>query len=391
LAYHRFSPHLFPLPSSLQSIDGASVEDLSLDWTMPGSPELELVTGGSELSVTDANVHVWIWMVAQQMINEGVLIQLMCMQQGLRVCLDTSKLLAFYPHGQCFSAPRASSIVAVADICCGFSCVCVCAELEELVSGGGSFGSKLLPWDWSEAKLRTVVKFRGGYGPDSPAVRWLLTIMSQFTPQQQRMFTKFITGTVDTLKTGVGPQTANNPNLQPTHCIFVSSLPCMPSLTGSPSLPGGQIQSLNPPLTVVKIDLKHGGGHEKDSSDAGSGGAINLTHSPAVQPASSPPPPASMSLSADSAPTGSAPSSYLVLPSVMTCSHYLKVRRTCTLRYIACRKSKRGSCLFSGSSACVLTAACCLFSQLPNYPSLEVMLEKILVAITEGSQGFTLT
>jgi hypothetical protein len=111
LAYHRFSPYLFPLPSNLQSIDGASVEDLSLDWTVPGSPELELVAGGSELAVTDANVHVWIWMVAQQMINEGVLIQLMCMQQGLRVCLDTSKLLAFYPHGQCFSALRIVCIV----------------------------------------------------------------------------------------------------------------------------------------------------------------------------------------------------------------------------------------------------------------------------------------
>jgi len=37
---------------------------------------------------------------------------------------------------------------------------------------------------------------------------------------------------------------------------------------------------------------------------------------------------------------------------------------------------------------CRVSVVC---AQLPNYPSLEVMLEKILVAITEGSQGFTLT
>jgi len=277
LAYHRFSPHMFPLPSVLQSIDGARIEDLSFDWSVPGCPEIELVPGGSELSVTDANVHLWLWMVARQILCEGVLIQLLCMQQGLRVCLDTSALRAFYAH-----------------------------ELEELVSGGGSFGSKLLPWDWSEAKLRTAVKFRGGYGPDSPAVRWLLAIMAQFTPQQQRAFTKFI--------------------------------------TGSPSLPGGQIQALNPPLTIVKIDLKQtAAGGDKEHGES-SGAAINLTNSPALQPTSSPPPPPSAPLTAHA--------STLVLPSVMTCSHALK---------------------------------------LPNYPSLEIMREKILVAITEGSQGFTLS
>ena len=33
----------------------------------------------------------------------------------------------------------------------------------------------------------------------------------------------------------------------------------------------------------------------------------------------------------------------------------------------------------------------CARLQLPNYPSLEIMREKLMIAITEGSTGFTLS
>ena len=145
-----------------------------------------------------------------------------------------------------------------------------CSELEELVSGGGSSGSKPVAWDWSIPRLRSAIRFGRGYQPDSPAIGFLLQIMSQFTPAQQRQFTRFI--------------------------------------TGSPSLPGGQISALNPPLVIVKIDLAR-----EESAQT----AINLTDSPALTPAPSP---------ADVAAVAAASAQNYVLPSVMTCTHYLKVR-----------------------------------------------------------------
>jgi E3 ubiquitin-protein ligase TRIP12 len=161
-------------------------------------------------------------------------------------------------------------------------------ELSELVSGGGVSGSQLVRWDWSVPKLRSALKFRQGYHPDSPSITYLLTILSELTPKQQRLFMRFI--------------------------------------TGSPSLPGGQIAALNPPLTVVKVDTKQSDfetAMQLSLEEKGNGG-------------------------------GAVPSSqHYMLPTVMTCNHWFKLPN--------------------------------------NYPSMEIMREKLLIAITEGAAGFTLS
>lgn len=178
-----------------------------------------------------------------------------------------------------------------------FVFLCVCSsELEDLVSGGGSNGSKLLSWDWSIPKLRSSVKFKLGYSPDSTAIGFLLQILSQFDAKQQRAFTRFI--------------------------------------TGSPSLPGGQIAALNPPLTVVKIELKENAmaaaiaaskaeaAVEKQNKAGTTATAVDLTSSPTLTSKAAP----SASAAAPSAAAAPASTSHLILPTVMTCSHYLKVR-----------------------------------------------------------------
>ena len=171
------------------------------------------------------------------------------------------------------------------------------------MSGGGSSGSKLLSWDWSVPKLRSAVKFKLGYSPDSKAVGFLLQILSELDPKQQRAFTRFI--------------------------------------TGSPSLPGGQIAALNPPLTVVKIELKDSAiaqaiaasmaeaaidKHKKEAAAAAAAATVDLTSSPSLAPKAAPS--AAAPSASPSAPASASPAStsHLVLPTVMTCSHYLKVR-----------------------------------------------------------------
>jgi E3 ubiquitin-protein ligase TRIP12 len=164
------------------------------------------------------------------------------------------------------------------------------------------------------SKLRSAIRYRQGFSPDSPAIGFLLTILSELTPKQQRDFCRFV--------------------------------------TGSPSLPGGQITALNPPLTVVKIDLKTPLQETKENDPmagalAGSGRsgqyAINLTESHAGSAAGH----------ADAAAIAAAVASNYPLPSVMTCTHHLKLY--------------------------------------PNYPTLEIMREKLMIAISEGNTGFTMS
>ena len=100
LCYHRFSPALYPLPPALRSIDGATIEELDFDFTLPGHPEIDLVPNGASVTVTSGNAHVWLWLVARQLVCEGVVMQLSAIQQGLRVCVNTERLKQFYPHGQ---------------------------------------------------------------------------------------------------------------------------------------------------------------------------------------------------------------------------------------------------------------------------------------------------
>jgi hypothetical protein len=73
------------------------------------------------------------------------------------------------------------------------------------------------------------------------------------------------------------------------------------------------------------------------------------------------------------------------LPSAMTCTHALKVRGS----FGASARTSVNAIQQLTAKLCA--CCCCSFSQLPNYPSLEVMREKLELAITEGNQGFTLS
>lgn len=59
---------------ALQSIriKNAAIEDLSLDFTLPGYPDIELKTGGSDISVSLDNVGEYVDLVVEYTLKRGV-------------------------------------------------------------------------------------------------------------------------------------------------------------------------------------------------------------------------------------------------------------------------------------------------------------------------------
>ncbi|KAK8157774.1 hypothetical protein BKA80DRAFT_335301 [Phyllosticta citrichinensis] len=154
-------PHMTPVQKAHAvediQIDGAHVEDLGLDFTLPGHPSIELVEDGANVSVTIDNVAKYVERVIDMSLGGGVQRQVESFRAGFSQVFPYSALRAF--------------------------------TSDELVM---LFGRN--EEDWSLETLMDSVKADHGYTLDSKSVRNLLQVMSEFTPSQRREFLQFVTG-----------------------------------------------------------------------------------------------------------------------------------------------------------------------------------------------------
>ncbi|KAF2009680.1 hypothetical protein BU24DRAFT_358545 [Aaosphaeria arxii CBS 175.79] len=143
---------------ALQSIeiDGVHVEDLGLDFTLPGYA-IDLVEKGSEKNVTIDNVDLYVEKVIEFTLGSGVQRQVDAFRSGFSQVFPYSALSAFTP--------------------------------DELVMLFGRVDE-----DWSLETLMDSIKADHGFNLDSKSVRNLLQTMSELTDPQRRDFLQFITG-----------------------------------------------------------------------------------------------------------------------------------------------------------------------------------------------------
>ncbi|GME73433.1 unnamed protein product [[Candida] boidinii] len=161
-------------------IDDCSLEQLSLVFTLPGYLDVNLCEGnGENIDITFNNLAKYIDSVVDITIGNGVLPQAQSFVEGFSKVFPYSSMIIFNPK-----------------------------ELVTLLGSGEE--------DWSFETLISIIRADHGYTTESPTVRNLLELMSQFNSEERRKFLQF--------------------------------------LTGSPRLPVGGFKSLNPELTVV---LKH--------------------------------------------------------------------------------------------------------------------------------------
>ena len=79
-------------------VDGVRVEDLSLDFTLPGFPSIELIPNGSDVPVTIDNVDTYVDRVVDMTLGSGVRRQVEAFRKGFSQVFSYKALRAFTPN-----------------------------------------------------------------------------------------------------------------------------------------------------------------------------------------------------------------------------------------------------------------------------------------------------
>ncbi|GCC17505.1 hypothetical protein chiPu_0017579 [Chiloscyllium punctatum] len=140
------------------NMNGCSVEDLGLDFTLPGYASVELKKGGKDTVVTIHNLEEYLRLVVYWTLNEGVSKQFESFRDGFESVFPLHHLQYFYPE-----------------------------ELDQLLCGSKSEA-------WDVKTLMECCRPDHGYNHDSRAVKFLFEILSSFDGEQQRLFLQFVTG-----------------------------------------------------------------------------------------------------------------------------------------------------------------------------------------------------
>ncbi|KAL5706451.1 HECT-type E3 ubiquitin transferase [Ranunculus cassubicifolius] len=134
---------------------GTPIEDLCLDFTLPGYPDYVLKAGEDNVDIN--NLEEYISLVVDATVKNGIMRQVEAFRAGFNQVFDISSLQIFSPH-----------------------------ELDYLLCGRREL--------WEADTLVDHIKFDHGYTAKSPAILNLLEIMGEFTPELQRSFCQFVTG-----------------------------------------------------------------------------------------------------------------------------------------------------------------------------------------------------
>uniref|UniRef100_A0A0D6QT53 HECT-type E3 ubiquitin transferase n=1 Tax=Araucaria cunninghamii TaxID=56994 RepID=A0A0D6QT53_ARACU len=136
---------------------GVKIEDLCLDFTLPGYPEYALKSGENDTMVNMDNLEEYISLVVDAVVKTGIIPQMEAFRAGFNQVFPISSLQIFAAN-----------------------------ELDYLLCGRREL--------WVAETLVDHIKFDHGYTAKSPPIINLLQIMGEFTPEQQRAFCQFVTG-----------------------------------------------------------------------------------------------------------------------------------------------------------------------------------------------------
>ncbi|KAG0182755.1 Ubiquitin fusion degradation protein 4 [Apophysomyces sp. BC1034] len=138
-------------------VDDTRMDDMCLDFTLPGNPETELKSGGADIPVTIQNVEEYIGLLVDMIAGSGVRQQITAFRQGFDglFAIDDLKILTH----------------------------------RELVSLFGTATE-----DWSYSTLADAIKADHGFTMESLAIKNLLQILSELNDHERREFLQFTTG-----------------------------------------------------------------------------------------------------------------------------------------------------------------------------------------------------
>ncbi|CAB4064432.1 TRIP12 [Lepeophtheirus salmonis] len=126
------------------TMDGCPIEDLGLDFTLPGYPNIDLRKGGKDIPVNIDNLHQYVGLVSHWLLIEGISFQMEALRDGFESVFPISTLQMFYPE-----------------------------ELEQIFCGTGQ--GNFNKWDYKT--LVESTKPDHGFNSESPALKYLLEVL----------------------------------------------------------------------------------------------------------------------------------------------------------------------------------------------------------------------
>ncbi|OCH91486.1 hypothetical protein OBBRIDRAFT_775037 [Obba rivulosa] len=144
------------LRRKLALVEDVDLEDLALDFTIPGY-DIELMPGGRDIPVTADNVDDYILRIIDAIIGKGAQPQAKAFREGFSKVFPISDLQAF--------------------------------TADELVMLFGNADE-----DWSIETLSEALKADHGFNVESRAIRDLIDVMAEYDVPTRRSYLQFITG-----------------------------------------------------------------------------------------------------------------------------------------------------------------------------------------------------
>ncbi|RDB23948.1 Ubiquitin fusion degradation protein 4 [Hypsizygus marmoreus] len=144
------------LQRKIAMVESVSIEDLALDFTIPGY-DIELKPGGRDMAVTSENVDEYVSEVLDAILGKGTQIQAKAFRDGFSKVFPIQDLQAF--------------------------------SADELVMLFGNSDE-----DWSVETLAESLKADHGFNVESRAIHDLVEIMASYDAPTRRAFLQFITG-----------------------------------------------------------------------------------------------------------------------------------------------------------------------------------------------------
>lgn len=151
-------PDLAESCSKLKNMNPRDLQNLEVDFTLPGYENIELKPNGQNIILDSSNISEYLRLVVDWTLRKGVSKQMNILRRNLNIVFPVSNLRLFYPN-----------------------------ELESLFCG-----DQYAPW--SSTMLIECTKADHGYTHNSPAVQNLIEILTTFDLVQQRAFLQFVTG-----------------------------------------------------------------------------------------------------------------------------------------------------------------------------------------------------
>ena len=154
--------------------DGCSFEDLCINFTLPGFPDIEMVKGGAEKFLSVDNIEEYLQLVVWWLLYKGPQAKLECIRAGYTSILDEEYFVSILPE-----------------------------DMDKMLCGIGIE-------QWTIEELRKSCMLGKGLQLESPLVKNLFQVLFKFSPEEQKQFLKFVTGSPNL---PVGGLSSLQPNL----------------------------------------------------------------------------------------------------------------------------------------------------------------------------------